>query len=151
MQPHGIHRITNTDFCIRTVLHFQIVQFRPADITFRDIHILCHQRQEVFIHVDFQIIVAVDHADYITGCHVKACVPGRTGTGVFFVNNPNAAVPGRPGITDGTAAVGTSVIHQNDLQISVCLLRNGPETAVQIFFYPVYRDNHADQRCFLHK
>ena len=98
------------------------------------------------VHIGMQVVIAVHEGNQLPRGGVQRRIPGRAGSGVLLMKHPDAAVCFRPAVTDAAAAVRGAVIHQQNFQIGIGLLRDAPDAVVKVFFHPVHRNNHADQR-----
>ena len=54
-------------------------------------------------------------------------------------------IPFFPGIADGRAVVGRSVVNKDDFKIGVCLVYDGSDAFVKIFLDLINRNNNANQ------
>ena len=95
----------------------------------------------------------------ITGCRLAAAViitdtplsrihagiPRCSQAAVSLMDDADSSVPLRPFIAEHGAAVRRTIVHQNDLQITVGLLHHGADAFLQIFFYPIDRNDNGNQ------
>ena len=103
------------------------------------------------IKIGVQVIITVHHADQFSPSLFQRPVPGQAGTAVFLVNHPDTIIFFRPLVADLPAPVGGPIIHQQDLQVGIGLLRNGADTGIQIGLHIINRNHNAEQRQCFHK
>ena len=120
--------------------------FKNGDFTLRNLHPILHQTTQVGEHIRMQVVIAVHEGDDLTPRRIQRRIPGRPGSGVLLVKHPDAAVSCRPAVADCPASIRGTIVHQQDFQIGISLLRDGLDAVIKVFFHPVHRDNHADQR-----
>ena len=146
MQAKGFLGFADQNFRPGTVVHGKVVTFRNTDFTLRNLHPILHQTTQVGEHIRMQVVIAVHEGDDLTPRRIQRRIPGRPGSGVLLVKHPDAAVSCRPAVADCPASIRGTIVHQQDFQIGISLLRDGLDAVIKVFFHPVHRDNHADQR-----
>ena len=101
---------------------------------------------ENFQHLGMDPVVAVHKAQPLPFCQRQGMVPCGGLALVFLMDGHYPGIPGGILLADGTAAIGTAIVHQNHLNIGKGLRQDAVHTLSQVAFRPVNRDDHTDFR-----
>ena len=66
-------------------------------------------------------------------------------TTILLMDDVDSWIPFFPGIADGRAVVGRTVINKDDFKIGVCLVYDGSDAFVQIFLDVIDGNDDANQ------
>jgi len=101
-----------------------------------------------FQHPAVQKIITVHKAEIRSLCPFDPCVACCRESPVFLVDCRYMFFLCGIFVTDGSAGIGGTVVHQQDLKIPVGLVQDAVHTPPEIGFHIVDRDNDTDQLCF---
>ena len=101
-------------------------------------------------HVWFNPVITVHKGKVLSPGHLYPCQPGRHKTAIFLMEYPNPTVQSGIFIAKPPAVVPGAVVHQQNIQIGIGLVKNTVHTVFQIFFYIINRNNYTDQRFTKH-
>ena len=96
--------------------------------------------------IRLQTVVGIHKGQELSRSRIDSRVAGGCRTAVGTVNRPDSGVPGRPLVTQFGAAVGASVVHQQDFQIPEGLGDHTGHAVIQILFRFIHRNDHTDHR-----
>ena len=112
---------------------FSMVPVHPPVPAYRHIRLPGKRRTEhSLVHIRINPVIAVHKSDKAPFCDIHPDIPGVPGSAVFFMNhNKPVILSGQP-VADLPAPVRGTVVHKNNLQITVGLVQNGFNAAFQI-------------------
>ena len=99
-------------------------------------------------HPAVQKVITVHKAEIRSLCPFESCVACCREAPVFLVDCRYTFFLCGIFVTDRSAGIGGTIVHQQDLKIPVGLVQDAVHTPPEIGFHIVDRDNDTDQLCF---